>query len=106
MIILCLLLFVVLLKGLIQFGLLDILSSLIKHRKVKVQRLALSTLSNVSASGGVVVSYLMQHKVIIMDVLNAIQIGDFIVKFIINELTDHDDDCGINYGFLYLSVFL
>ncbi|EAR89646.2 importin subunit alpha, putative (macronuclear) [Tetrahymena thermophila SB210] len=67
-------------ENLIQFGLLDMISMFVKHRSTQIRNLILHTLSNVCASGAFVIDYIMQHKIIIMDMINIMESGEFILK--------------------------
>ncbi|KAL4502302.1 hypothetical protein ABPG72_011889 [Tetrahymena utriculariae] len=66
--------------NLIQFGLLDMISMLVKHRSTQIRNLILHILSNVCASGAFVIDYIMQHKIVVMDMINIMESGEFILK--------------------------
>lgn len=62
-----------------------------KHRDTKVKKLIISTISNLCASGKTVIDYLMEHRVIIFDIINAIENSDFMVylmSFLHYDLSD------------------
>ncbi|KAL4470202.1 hypothetical protein ABPG74_011813 [Tetrahymena malaccensis] len=67
-------------ENLIQFGLLDMISMFIKHRSSQIRNLILHILSNVCASGAFVIDYIMQHKIVVMDMINIMESGEFILK--------------------------